>query len=96
MKRTIAKMLHAHSNMTVAKLLSARLPLPRFLRKSRIADGAPSATGATGSGTNAAGGLGTIGGTGCDDLESRSSVIRVEDTIRCFLSVRSRGRLYRA
>ena len=28
-----------------------------------------------------------IGGTGCDDLESRSSVIRVEDTILIFLSV---------
>ena len=88
MKRTIAKMLHAHSNMTAAKLLSARLPLPRFLRKSRIADGAASAAAGTGSGAKAAGGLGTIGGTGCDDLESRSSVIRVEDTILFFLSVR--------
>ena len=36
MKRTITKMLQAHNSMTAAKLLSAKRPLPRLLRNSRI------------------------------------------------------------
>src|SRR5580692_3288522 len=96
MKRTMAKMLSAQRSMTAAKLLSARRPLPRLLRKSRMTDGALSDGGTTDSEAKAAGGLGRMGGTGCDDLDSCSSVIRVEDTILFFLSVGSSGRLYRA
>jgi hypothetical protein len=80
-------MLQAQSSMTAAKLLSATLPLPLFLRKSRMADGAASVDGGTGAGAKAAGGLGRMGGTVCDDLESCSSVMRVEDTILFFQSV---------
>src|ERR1700733_3472441 len=78
MNRTMAKMLSAQRSMSAAKLLSAMRPLPRLLRKSRITDGAALDGGSE---VDPTGGLGRIGGTGCDDLDSRSSVIRVEDTI---------------
>jgi hypothetical protein len=74
-------MLSAHNSMTAAKPLSTRLLLPRRLRKSRMADGAATEGDRTTSVEGATGELGTMGGTGCDDLESCSSVIRVEDTI---------------
>ncbi len=59
MKRTIAKMLQAQSSMTAAKLLSARRPLPRWLRKSRIRrwSACSAEAGATDSEAKAAGGL---------------------------------------
>jgi hypothetical protein len=40
-KSTMAKMLNAQMSMTAAKLLSAKLPLPRLLRKVRMADVSP-------------------------------------------------------
>ena len=44
----------------------------------------------TATGACSADGLGRMGGTGSGDLESRSSVIRIEDTILSFLSARFR------
>src|SRR5271155_501046 len=77
MKMTIAKILHAQISMTAAKLSSASRPLPRLLRKSRIGDSvAPTA-----SCTVAAEGVVRGDGAGDGDLDSRSGVIRVEDTI---------------
>src|SRR5579871_3127765 len=38
MKRTMTKMLQAHNSMTAAKLLSAKRPLPRLLRNSRMGE----------------------------------------------------------
>src|ERR1700722_2275546 len=89
-KSTMAKMLSAQRSMIAAKVLSAMRPLPRLLRKSRTRDGPAFGAGPTGSEAKTAGGLGRMGDTGCDDLDSRSSVIRVEDTIlfSCHLVLR--------
>src|SRR5580692_3040028 len=81
MKRTIAKMLNAQSSMTAAKLVSAMRPLPRLFRKSRIGEGIAATADDAASGARVAGGPSSVGGTGGDDLESRSSVMRVVDTI---------------
>jgi hypothetical protein len=67
--------------MTAAKLLSARLPLPRLLRKSRIGDRAAPIGAAVASAADATGGCGRGDGTGNGELDSLSGVIRVEDTI---------------
>src|SRR5258707_9619510 len=95
MNTTMAKMLKAHRSVSAAKLLSARAPLPRLLRKSRMADTLAPAVG-TESCASSADGLGRMGGTGSGDLEFRSSVIRIDDTILIFLSARFSGRLYPA
>ena len=80
MKATIAKMLHAQTSMTAAKLLSAKLPLPRLLRYSRIAEGALAGPG-TGSEANFVGNAGSVFGTGDTDPGSFSVVMRLEGTI---------------
>src|ERR1700677_2111937 len=80
-KRTIAKMLQAQRSMTAAKLLSARLPLPRLLRYSRMGDGVVLPVMGTGSSANFAGGAGSVFGTGNTDPGSFSVVMLVEDTI---------------
>ena len=46
-----------------------------------MTDGAASTASGTASDAMTTGGLGRVDGTGGDDLESRSSVMRVEDTI---------------
>src|SRR5579871_1088423 len=80
MKRTMTKMLQAHNSMTAAKLLSARRPLPRLLRYSRMGESV--VTAAWGSAPAAGVGVtASVAGTGRGDPGSRSVVIRVEDTI---------------
>jgi hypothetical protein len=81
MKRTMAKMLNAQRSMTAAKLVSAMRPLPRLFRKSRIVEVVAATVDDAVSGVRVAGGPGSVGGTVGDDLESRSSVMRVVDTI---------------
>jgi hypothetical protein len=81
MKRTIAKMLHAQSSITAAKLLSARRPLPRLERKSRMGDKVAPAIAGAPFAADAAGGFDIGDGTGNGELVSLSGVIRVEDTI---------------
>ena len=81
MNRTIAKILQAQRSMTAAKLLSARLPLPRLLRYSRIGEGAMSPETGTGSEANLVGGAGSVFGTGNTDPGSFSVVMRAEGTI---------------
>ena len=86
MKRTIAKMLHAQTSMTAAKLLSARRPLPRWLRKARMAEGAPLPGVGDISSAAIGGGVTGIGdGTGIDEPGSLSVVMRLGGTI-LFLS----------
>src|SRR5580698_1348436 len=77
---TIAKILHAQSSMTAAKLLSARLPLPRLLRYSRIGEGAPAGP-ETESEPSFIGEAGSVFGTGNTDPGSFSVVIRLKGTI---------------
>src|SRR5580704_11187582 len=81
MKRTMTKMLQAHSNMTAAKLLSARRPLPRLLRNSRMGERVVVAGSGSGGPGAGAGVAANVAGTGSDDPGSRSVVMRVEDTI---------------
>jgi len=79
--RTMAKMLQAQSSMTAAKLLSARLPLPRLLRYSRMGEGAALPETGAGSAANFVGGAGSVFGTGNTDPGSFSVVMLVNDTI---------------
>jgi hypothetical protein len=67
--------------MTAAKLLSARLPLPRLLRYSRTTDGAVLPETGAGSEANLVGAAGNVFGTGDTDPDSFSVVMRMEATI---------------
>src|ERR1700733_12612132 len=77
---TIAKMLHAQTSITVAKLLSARVPLPRLLRYSRIGEGTLAGAG-TGSEANFVGTAGSVVGTGNTDPGSFSVVMRLKGAV---------------
>jgi hypothetical protein len=81
MNSTIAKMLHAHTSITAAKLLSARLPLPRLLRYSRMGEGAVLPDTGTGSDANFVGTAASVFCTGNTGPDSFSLVMRVEITI---------------
>jgi hypothetical protein len=81
MNTTIAKILHAQTSMIAAKLLSARLPLPRLLRYSRMGDGAVVPETGAGSAANFVGLVGSVFGTGNTGPDSFSLVMRVEITI---------------